>query len=370
MKIVIVSPAKDAYSETFIQAHKNLLKGHIYYLYGGSPPKYSNNKKPLIPTNKLSAALFFAKFFFFGNNLSLKQYAFKKYLTKNKIGCVLAEYGTAGVKIDEVCEQLNIPLIVHFHGYDATMYDVVERHKEGYKRMFKSAKYIISVSNTMHKNLLKLGVPAGKLVLNTYGPDDRFLKLNPQKSDKKIFFGVGRFADKKAPYYTIFAFKEVLKKYPDAHLIIGGIGELWESCKNLVKILNLEERIDLPGILSVEGVISNLQTASAYVQHSITTEEGDMEGTPLGILEASASGIPVISTFHAGIPDVIIHQKTGLLCKEHDYMKMAEYMIWILDHPREAEIMGKKGKINIQNNYSMSKHINKINQLIEQIINE
>jgi glycosyltransferase involved in cell wall biosynthesis len=370
MKVAIVSPAKDAYSETFIQAHKNLLDGHIYYLYGGSPPKFAKNKKPLIPTNKLSVILFFVNFLLFGNKLSFKQYAFKKYLKKKSIDCVLAEYGTAGVKIDEVCSQLNIPLIVHFHGYDASKFDVINEHEAGYKRMFKNAIFIISVSNVMHQKLLKLGAPADKLVLNPYGPADRFLKLNLVKKSKKILFGVGRFTNKKAPYYTIFAFKKVLKKHPDARLIIGGKGELWESCKNLVKVLNLEEKIDLPGILSVEEVTNNLQIASAYVQHSITTDEGDMEGTPLGILEASAAGIPVISTFHAGIPDVIVHGKTGLLCKEHDYIKMAEHLNWILEHPEEAQKMGVAGRLNIQNNFSMSKHINKLNHLIEQAINE
>ena len=93
-----------------------------------------------------------------------------------------------------------------------------------------------------------------------------------------------------------------------------------------------------------------------------------MEGTPVGILEASAAGLPVISTFHAGIPDVIIHEKTGLLCDEHDYAQMAENMLWVLEHPEQATAMGETGRKNIKENFSMEKHIGKLNELIEKAV--
>jgi glycosyltransferase involved in cell wall biosynthesis len=93
-----------------------------------------------------------------------------------------------------------------------------------------------------------------------------------------------------------------------------------------------------------------------------------MEGTPVGILEASAAGLPVISTFHAGIPDVIIHEKTGLLCNEHDYKKMAENMLWVLEHSEESAAMGAAGRKNIKENFSMEKHIGKLNEIIEKAI--
>jgi glycosyltransferase involved in cell wall biosynthesis len=70
---------------------------------------------------------------------------------------------------------------------------------------------------------------------------------------------------------------------------------------------------------------------------------------------------------HAGIPDVIIHNQTGLLCDEHDYNKMAEHMIWVAEHPDEAIKMGKAGRENIKDNFSMERHIGQLNDLIEKV---
>ena len=69
-------------------------------------------------------------------------------------------------------------------------------------------------------------------------------------------------------------------------------------------------------------LVQHLKSSTAFAQHSITAENGDMEGTPVGIVEASYAGLPVISTFHAGIPDVINNRETGLLVEEHDVEEM------------------------------------------------
>ena len=106
----------------------------------------------------------------------------------------------------------------------------------------------------------------------------------------------------------------------------------------------------------------------AFVQHSITADNGDMEGTPVAVLEASAAGLPVISTFHAGIPDVIIHGETGLLVEEHDVEGMANYMIHLLENPDKAINMGAKGKTHIRDNFSLDRHLNTISELVKKAV--
>jgi len=83
-----------------------------------------------------------------------------------------------------------------------------------------------------------------------------------------------------------------------------------------------------------------------------------MEGTPVGVLEASAAGLPVVSTLHAGIPDVIINGVTGFLVKEHDVDGMAESMIKLLDEPAKAEEMGRKGSAFIKEYFMLDRHLN------------
>jgi colanic acid/amylovoran biosynthesis glycosyltransferase len=78
--------------------------------------------------------------------------------------------------------------------------------------------------------------------------------------------------------------------------------------------------------------------------------------------------LPVISTYHAGIPDVIIHGETGLLVAEHDVKGMAEHMIQILENPSLAAQMGAKGKENIRNNFSLQRHLQTIGDLVERVV--
>lgn len=360
MNIAIISPSQNAYSETFIQAHKNKLKGNIKYYYGGSLPSHLEGKG-FLKANLLLELTYRLQ----GKVRKLQEERLFKSFKDEKINIVLAEYGTTAVEIISTCKKLNIPLIVHFHGFDASVHKVLENNKEKYNEVFSYASSIIAVSNAMRKKLIAAGAPDDKLVLNTYGPNEEYQKVTPT-FEKNNFIAIGRFVDKKAPYYTILAFKEVAKMFPEAKLIFGGDGPLLETCKNLVKIYNLHENIIFKGILNRQEVINEMSSALAFVQHSITAANGDMEGTPLSILESSSAGLPVISTYHAGIPDVIINNETGLLCKEHDVAQMASNMIQLIENSELAKKMGKKGRTRIQNYFSLGKHINRLDELIEE----
>jgi colanic acid/amylovoran biosynthesis glycosyltransferase len=363
-KIAMVSPSLNAYSETFIQAQKDGIKAKIFYYYGGSLPTHLENFGNLLT---IKAFIFFKiKRKLKLTNLKPEELAFIKSLKKNKIQLVFAQYGSVGHRLVSICKYLNIPLITHFHGYDASVYSVIENCKN-YSDVFNYSKFIIAVSTSMKKRLRELGCPEEKLIYNTYGPDIIFSNLNP-KFTEDIFIGIGRFVEKKAPYYTILAFNKVLQKFPAAKLVIGGDGNLLEVCKNLVHYLKIESNVILPGVLSKDEFANYLENGIAFVQHSVTALNGDQEGTPVAVLEASAAGLPVIATFHAGISDVIINGETGLLVDEHDVEGMADKMISLLENNTLARTLGKNGKERIKNNFSQIRHLDVINSLIDKAI--
>lgn len=364
--LAIISPKQNAYSETFIQAHKSIPGMNVRFYFGGLIPNALEGKGSLLPKRFYERAYFRIKVKLFRRN-SLREELLIRSFKQQKIECVLAEFGPTAVAVLPVCQQLKIPLIAHFHGFDASIKSVLQEYELGYKAVFDYASAVISVSSAMTKVLLNIGCPRDKLLQNTYGPAIAFLDLNPALDTTK-FVGIGRFVDKKAPYYTILAFNEVAKKYPDARMVIAGHGPLHNTCINLVNYLGLEKNIVLPGVISPEQFRSHLMESVAFVQHSITAENGDQEGTPVAILEASAAGLPVISTYHAGIPDVIIHGETGLLVAEHDVKGMAEHMVHILENPSLAAQMGAKGKENIRNNFSLERHLQTIGNLVERVV--
>lgn len=360
VNLAILSPSQNAYSETFIQAQKNYIDANTKYYYNGLIPQFLEGTGSINPFLKKGINKLIG--YYKKDKLYAEKKALKDSLKKEKIEVVLAQYGNLGEEVLPVCKDLKIPLIVHFHGFDASMSEVITKYNN-YVKTFDYAAYIIVVSKKMEAKLLELGCPKEKLTLNPCAPNDEFQKISATLENDQ-FIAVGRFTDKKAPYYSILAFKEVIKKFPNAKLIIAGDGYLMNTCLNLIKHYNLSSNVELPGIITPEQFKEYLAISRAFVQHSITAENGDMEGTPVSILEANIAGLPVISTNHAGISDVIIHNQTGYLVNEHDVQGMANYMLELLENKDKAKILGEAGKKNIQENFNMTRHIEKLNQII------
>ena len=364
MNIALLSPSKNSYSETFIGAHKEFLKGEIFYFYGGELP--DKLEGGLVINSRKTRILNIIKGHYRLNKFSLAEQALITSFKKNKIDLVFAEYGGTGERILPVCKKLGLPLIVHFHGFDASRKDQLEIN-ENYKAIFNYASYIICVSRKMEQELLELGCPREKLIYNVYGPRKEFFELKPQFS-KEQFIAAGRFVDKKAPYYLILSFIEVVKQFPNAQLIIAGDGELKETCLNLVAFYKLEKNIRFPGIINQPQLKQYFSESLAFVQHSLTSLDGDAEGTPVVILEAAAAGLPVISTNHAGIPDVVKNNENGLLIDEHDVTGMAENMIRLLKDKQLARQLGTNGRKKIARNFTLQRHIDVLNELTQRAL--
>lgn len=358
--IALLSPSVDSYSETFIRAHKEFLNANTFHYYGGELPL--KLKGGIMINSRKNRILHIIKGNYRLNRFSLEEQAIITSFKQNEIDLVFAEYGGTGERILTVCRTLDLPLIVHFHGYDASCYDQLEINDK-YKGVFEYASYIVCVSRKMEKDLLDMGCPSNKLIYNVCGPRDDFFEVEPRFQNQQ-FLAIGRFVDKKAPYYLILSFLEVIKEFPKARLIIIGSGELWNTCKNLISYFGLETQVGLPGVISHDRCREYMKESMAFVQHSVTAENGDSEGTPVGVLEASAAGLPIISTKHAGIADVVNNGETGLLCEEHDVSAFTENMKSLLRHPEKAKRMGDQGKQFIKDNFSLNKHISILDSLV------
>ena len=363
MNIAIFTPSQNPYSETFIQAHKTYLKGEVFYYYGTGTGIQLEGHGSLVSNWKRLYLRLICKLLKKPSSY-VRDRTLLSSFKRHKISAILIEYGTHAHHLRTALLESSLPVVTHFHGYDASMKDAIERCNN-YQEVFALSKKVVAVSRVMEQKLLAIGCPKEKLVYNVYGPRPEFEAVNPL-FNKKQFVAVARFTDKKAPYYTILAFKDVLKKHPEAQLLMAGQGILLNACKNLVANYGIQDNVQFLGVISATAYISLLTESLAFVQHSITAENGDQEGTPLSILEASAAGLPVISTFHAGIPDVVVHEKTGLLCQEHDVTMMTTHMLTLLDDITFAKQLGMAGKERIVTCFTLERHIKVLQDIIEE----
>ena len=363
-RIAIISPNKDGLTESFIKAHIDNLSFEKFVFYGGFvPSRYADSN--IYNPSLLASAL--SKLKFVRLRFDFEVSAVIRLLKKLKISLVFAEYGQTGAEMMNICRKLDIPLIVHFHGYDAYHRQVLELYHNKYKEMFSYASKIIAVSHDMEKQLQKLGSPESKILYNPYGPNDFFYSIKPDFNSNQLL-SVGRFVNKKAPFLTILAFKKALEICPELKLMMIGDGCLLDICKMMAKALNLETSLTFAGAIKHEHLHDFFAKSFCFVQHSVLTPENDSEGTPVGILEASAAGLPVIATRHAGISDIVIHEKTGLLVEEFDVGAMAESIIHLAKSRQQAQQMGSNGRTFISGHFSLKEHIARLNQVIHESI--
>jgi glycosyltransferase involved in cell wall biosynthesis len=358
-RIAISSINESVYSETFIQSQIELLPAAILLHSGWLPTKYNNSEILSAFKKHINISLFPL----FKKELFSHEEAIIRILKKEKIDAVLAQYGPGGCAMLKICQKIRIPLFVHFHGFDASENRVIQNYIKSYKILFEQAAGIVVVSNAMKRKIIELGCSEDKILLNYYGPNDSFFKIYPTYSNP-TFIAIGRFVEKKAPYLTLLAFSKIVKKYPHAKLIMAGDGDLLNTCKYISKSFGLDSHVSFPGILSKKEIQSYMQESLAFVQHSVTAASGDSEGTPVAILEAMAASLPVISTNHAGIPDIVINNVTGFIVDEFDIISMSNAMEILLKNKELAKNMGMAGREIVSGKFTMERYITNLRNLI------
>lgn len=364
MKVFIVGLNENAVSESFIRAHCQLLACRpLYHQVHRDRIKPGDNERQRIDENLLVRGLRKAK-----KIIGIKQppqvYG---YLSRQKPGLIVAEYGITGGILLPYCKQLGIPMVTIFHGYEISVHSIVESHAGMYKDLMDYCTATVAVSKPMAQKLSALGGAPEKIVWTPCAPADVFYSIQPDYSSL-YFYTVGRFVEKKGPQITLLAFARLLGSEPQAKLLMVGDGPLLGACKWLAKGLGISHAVSFTGALPQPQVFEKIKGAFCFLQHSVTATNGDSEGTPVAVLEAGAAGMPLVATRHAGIPDVVIERQTGLLVDEGDVEGMAAAMLTLFRDRALCQSMGAAARAHVRHNFSMDKHIGILNALVEKAV--
>jgi colanic acid/amylovoran biosynthesis glycosyltransferase len=291
--------------------------------------------------------------------------AYADIFRRERADAVLAEYGPTGVFCMRACRLLRLPLFVTFHGYDVSHRDALGRFGPEYPELFREAAGIFAASRAMRGRLVGMGAPAGRTHHLPMGADcEKFEGAEPAAS-APLVVAAGRFVEKKAPHLTLEAFALALRECPEARLRMIGEGPLLGRCRALAARLGVAHAVTFTGSLPHGRVAEEMRRARLFAQHSVTAESGDAEGTPVSIQEASAAGLPVVSTRHAGIPEVVVEGETGLLVEEGDVEGMSREMLRLLRDPARAAALGRAGRRRVRALFSSAQSIRRQWEIIE-----
>jgi len=272
---------------------------------------------------------------------------------------ILAEYGESGVLLARLARAINVPLVVSFHGADATRAARGPFWRSHYASMLPLVAAATGPSAYIRDKLIDLGCPPDRAHVIHNGvrlnripftsPVDRYT------GGEIRFLFVGRLTEKKDPISLLRSFARARSALTDKQLTltIVGDGPLRHDVEREIRSLQLEESVRLLGRQPHSRVIELFGTSHIYVQHSVTAMDGDEEGLPVSITEALASGLPVISTRHSGIPEIVRHGETGLLVAEGDVAGMAQAIIDLAHNPESWQGYGEAGRTVLEEEFAM-----------------
>jgi colanic acid/amylovoran biosynthesis glycosyltransferase len=275
-----------------------------------------------------------------------------------------AHFAPNGSLMVPVAEKLNVPLITTFHGYDIlTNKSAISLRKDLNHAMFarrddelkEKGNLFIVVSDFLKQRALELGYPESRIKQHYIGVDvDSYAAhCEPEFREPNTVIFVGRLVEKKGVKYLLEAFKTVSEKNPLAKLKIIGNGPMIQLVEAAVNAN--AGRIEYLGSKNHEQVLRAVNRSAILCVPSCTAADGNSETFGMVFAEAMALGIPVVSSWHGGIPEVVKNDVTGLLAKERDSAELAECLLGLLSDSNAREKMGIAGKERVSNLFDIRK---------------
>ncbi|WP_312687717.1 colanic acid biosynthesis glycosyltransferase WcaL [Kosakonia sp.] len=240
----------------------------------------------------------------------------------------IAHFGPAGVTAAKLRELgvLKGKIATVFHGIDVSHREVLNHYTPEYQRLFQRGDLMLPISELWAGRLKSMGCPEQKIAVSRMGVDMTRFSLRPVKAPGSPLqiISVARLTEKKGLHVAIEACRLLKERGVAFKYSILGIGPWERRLRTLIEQFQLEDVIEMPGFKPSHEVKAMLDEADVFLLPSVTGADGDMEGIPVALMEAMAVGIPVVSTVHSGIPELIEAGASGWLVPENDAEALAQ----------------------------------------------
>lgn len=295
---------------------------------------------------------------------------FIKYaLRRDRPDVVHAHFGPSGYFMSRTRSVERFGLVTTFYGDDLSrLPDQKPRWRLRYQRLFLDGDLFLIEGPHMRNRLISLGCPEDKARVHRLGIDLDMIRWKPRTlgPDGQVkVLASASFREKKGLVYAIEAFGMAMRHSPGLNMSLTVIGdstgtesEEAEKAKILMAIreFELEDVVRLVGFRPYTYFIEELYKHHLFLSPSVTASNGDTEGgAPVSIIEASASGMPVLSTTHCDIPGVVLDGVTGFLADERDSVALAEKLVELVTDPSRWAAMGQSARRHIERDFDARK---------------
>ncbi|MBS2138601.1 colanic acid biosynthesis glycosyltransferase WcaL [Escherichia coli] len=240
----------------------------------------------------------------------------------------IAHFGPAGVTAAKLRELgvIRGKIATIFHGIDISSREVLNHYTPEYQQLFRRGDLMLPISDLWAGRLQKMGCPREKIAVSRMGVDMTRFSPRPVKAPTTPLeiISVARLTEKKGLHVAIEACRQLKAQGVAFRYRILGIGPWERRLRTLIEQYQLEDVIEMPGFKPSHEVKAMLDDADVFLLPSVTGADGDMEGIPVALMEAMAVGIPVVSTLHSGIPELVEADKSGWLVPENDARALAQ----------------------------------------------
>ncbi len=281
-------------------------------------------------------------------------------LTRAEAKALHVYFGHMALHLMPLLKVFPRPVIVSYHGADAG----VDINKPGQlaamQEVFKVADRIQARSSSLADDLVKLGCPREKIRIQRTGiplHEWPFHHRAPAQDGAWRILQSCRLIPKKGLDITLHAFAELKKSYPAASLTISGEGPLLAELQELAAALGVAPAVRFTGFLSQHELHVEMHRCQMFVHPSRMGADGNREGVPNSMLEAMASGLPIIATNHGGIPEAVKHELSGLLVDENDAPALTTAMLRIIQEPHMTHGIVANGRRAVETVFDQAQNI-------------
>lgn len=240
----------------------------------------------------------------------------------------IAHFGPAGVTAAKLRELgvIRGKIATIFHGIDISSREVLNHYTPEYQQLFRRGDLMLPISDLWAGRLQKMGCPREKIAVSRMGVDMTRFSPRPVKAPATPLeiISVARLTEKKGLHVAIEACRQLKEQGMAFRYRILGIGPWERRLRTLIEQYQLEDVVEMSGFKPSHEVKAMLDDADVFLLPSVTGADGDMEGIPVALMEAMAVGIPVVSTLHSGIPELVEADKSGWLVPENDARALAQ----------------------------------------------